>query len=353
MAGAPIDIILFAPLAPLLGVLLFWFIQLLFIESNKYFLGKIGKKHEPLLRFTNFIGILFQTICHALGFTVTKSGIAHFKVTVHHGVVKPKKEKKGVFEWVANTFLFLGPFFIPSAIIMIAAVFLIGSYPIAIPVDYTFAEGLINFGENLFHFSQQFFSFLAGIDFLDPRHLGFTLLLIFLGMGMRPSYIGEKPRKKVDMIYDLTNIKNHLVSKPLYLVLFFLVVYDFFYTSVLLQHPFFILVFSLFGWFSIIALVSIIVSHLIIALIYSTDMLPSPWSKIPFIMIPMSYVGFRTLFVFFPLGDFTTSVSLILMIITVIGVILILFYYKTNKFKTRTKMEAKRVKDGPKRIIRE
>ena len=113
MAGAPIDIILFAPLAPLLGVLLFWFIQLLFIESNKYFLGKIGKKHEPLLRFTNFIGILFQTICHALGFTVTKSGIAHFKVTVHHGVVKPKKEKKASLNGWLIRFYSLGLFSFP------------------------------------------------------------------------------------------------------------------------------------------------------------------------------------------------------------------------------------------------
>ena len=63
MAVSPVDIIVFAALAPILGVLLFWFIQLLFIESQKYLLSKIRKKHEPLCNFTNFAGILFQTIC--------------------------------------------------------------------------------------------------------------------------------------------------------------------------------------------------------------------------------------------------------------------------------------------------
>ena len=40
MEGSPIDIIIFAPLAPILAVLLFWFIQLLFIESEKILLKK-------------------------------------------------------------------------------------------------------------------------------------------------------------------------------------------------------------------------------------------------------------------------------------------------------------------------
>ena len=78
MEGSPVDIIIFAPLAPILGVLLFWFIQLLFIESEKQLLAMVRPKHEPLVRFTNFLGILFQSICHALGFTVTKSGISDF-----------------------------------------------------------------------------------------------------------------------------------------------------------------------------------------------------------------------------------------------------------------------------------
>jgi len=52
MTGSPIDIIIFAPLAPLFGVILFWFIQLLFIESQKYLLSKIRPKHEPYLQIS-------------------------------------------------------------------------------------------------------------------------------------------------------------------------------------------------------------------------------------------------------------------------------------------------------------
>lgn len=353
MTGSPIDVVVFAPLAPLLGVLLFWFIQLLFIESNKYFLGKIQKNHEPLLRFTNFIGILFQTLCHALGYTVTKSGIAHFKVTVHHGVVKPKKEKSGVFEWIANGFLFFGPFFIPPSLLFITVIFLIQPFPTVNPVDYTFAEGFIIFGQNLFLFSQQFFGFLTIIDFFDPRHLGFMLLVIFLGLGMRPSYIGEKPRKKVDMIYDLKNIRQHLVEQPLYLVIFFLVIYLFFYSSVLLQHPLYLLVFSWFGWLSILAITSILISHLIIWMIAVTDTIPKPWRTLPFLCVPLSYIGFRALFLPFSLGVLDRTLSLFLMVLVTILVIVLLLRFKTNTFKTKKKMKHKRVEDGPKRIIKQ
>ena len=55
-----IDIVVFAPLAPILAALLLWFIQLLFIQSEKFLLGKIRPKHESLCKFTNFLGILFQ-----------------------------------------------------------------------------------------------------------------------------------------------------------------------------------------------------------------------------------------------------------------------------------------------------
>ena len=127
MAGSPIDIVVFAPLAPLFGVILFWFIQLLFIESQKYLLSKIRPKHEPLCRFTNFLGILFQTICHALGYTVTKSGISSFYISINYGKVAPKKEKKGVFEWLSNGFLVIGPFFIPASLLLICVYFLANS----------------------------------------------------------------------------------------------------------------------------------------------------------------------------------------------------------------------------------
>ena len=125
MSISPLDIIIFAPLSPIFGAVLFWFIQLLFIESQKYKLAQINENHEPFCKFTNFIGIFFQTICHALGYTVTKHGISAFYVSVHYGKVSPKKKKTGVFEWLSNGFLFLGPFFIPPFLLLLCLVFFI------------------------------------------------------------------------------------------------------------------------------------------------------------------------------------------------------------------------------------
>jgi hypothetical protein len=178
MEGSIIDILIFAPLAPIFGVLLFWFIQLLFIESEKYLLTKIRPKHEPLCKFTNFLGILFQTICHALGFTVTKSGITDFYISVDYGKVAPKKEKKGVFEWIANAFLFIGPFFIPAILLILGLIFLSINFEIANPskfleLKYTFGGQLTAFGASLFAFAKSFFEFLFTIDLLHPGHLGF------------------------------------------------------------------------------------------------------------------------------------------------------------------------------------
>ena len=221
MDVSPVDVLVFAALAPLLGVIVFWFIQLLFIESYKYYLSKIKRKHMPLCRFTNFTGILFQTICHALGFTATMSGISHFHVNIHYGKVKPKREKKGIFEWISNSFLFIGPFFLPSLLLLLCLLFLLpsSSFSLFSGPYYSFASGMQTFGANIYHFSVGFFSFLARIDLAHPGHLGFLVLLMFLGMGIRPSYIGEDKRRKVDMLYDLSNIKAHIFHKPLYLVL--------------------------------------------------------------------------------------------------------------------------------------
>lgn len=355
MSISPIDILVFAPLAPILGVLLFWFIQLLFIESQKYLLSKIRHKHEPLCRFTNFTGILFQTICHALGYTVTRSGISHFYVNIHYGKVKPKKEKTGIFEWISNSFLFLGPFFIPAALLLICIFFLAnGSFSVPTPKNeffYIFSNQLIYFGAALHSFSIDFFSFLFSIDLLDPRHLGFLLLLIFLGMGIRPSYIGEEKKKKVDMIYDLKNIKSHVFSKPLYLVLLFLLAYVFFYTSLLVNMNWYLALFSVFGWLSIIAIVSLLIAHMIIILIKITDEIPRHWRLIPYLVLPLSYILMRVLFYFFPI-DYLLTISLLIMVLSTCVVTFFLLKYKTNKFKTITKMKSLRVEDEPKRIIK-
>jgi hypothetical protein len=360
--GSPIDVVVFAPLAPILGVLLFWFIQLIFIESQKYRLSKIWERHKPLCRFTNFLGVLFQTICHALGYTVTRSGISSFYISVDYGKVAPKKEKKGIFEWLANGFLFLGPFFIPPSLLLIAffiPYFLLEKgFSFATVIDYTFSEGLVAFGTNLQTFAEGFFTFLINIDLLHPAHLGFFILLIFLGMGIRPSYIGEERKEKVNMIYDLKNIRYNILHKPLYIVLLFSASYIFFYVTLLLKQSWYVTFFSILGWLSIIAIVSLIVTHSIILLIKTTDEIPGVWRFLPYITLPVSYSIARGVFYLIqPTGEeFTTSVSLLIMILSTLSIVLLLLKYKTNKFKTKTDMKQLKKKtegdeDEPRRDV--
>jgi len=354
MASSPVDIVIFAPLAPILGVLLFWFIQLLFIESQKYLLSKIWEKHKPLCRFTNFLGVLFQTICHALGYTVTRSGISQFEITVDYGKVSPKKEKGGAFEWLSNSFLLFGPFFIPPLLLLICLYFLVGGLEFSVPdiiklqedLYFSFAGQMNVFGHNLFNFSEKFFDFLLNIDFLHPAHLGFILLIIFLGMGIRPSYIGKEKQEKVNMIYDLKNIKNHILQKPLYIILLFLFTYLIFYLFFGLEQRWFHIPFSIFGWLSIIAIISLLITQAIILLIKITDEIPNPWKFLPYLNIPISYILMRTFFLYYFI-DFAKKGSLLIMILSTVLVIILLLKYKTNKFKTKTDMKKlKKVEDG-------
>ncbi len=351
MDASLIDVFLFAPLAPLFGMLLFWFIQLLFIESQKYLLWKLQPRHGPLVRFTNFIGILFQSLCHALGFTVTRSGVSHFSLSVHEGEVHPKKHKPGIFEWISNSFLFLGPFFIPAAMLMIALVFLIQenvgvpSPPSDFVSFYTFSNQLIVYGASLYSFSESFFVFLFSIDLFHPSHLGFLLLLIFLGLGIRPNYIGEKKRRKVDMIYDLTNIKNHIMSKPVYLLLLFLLLYCLFYLFFVFQLNWFVTLFSLFGWLSIISITALLIAHLLLILIWCTDQIPGLWWVVPYVVLFVSYVLTRGVCIVFNI-EFGRSLALVLMLCLTVSVVVVLLYYKTNRFKSEGKMNAVRVEDG-------
>lgn len=349
MTGSPADIIIFAPLAPILGVILFWFIQLLLIEDQKYLLSKIWHKHQPLCRFTNFLGLLFQTICQALGYTVTRSGISSFYISVDYGKVAPKKEKKGMAEWLSNGFLFIGPFFIPASLLLICLFFLLNKgFNISTYMNYTFAEGLANFGTTLYVFSEGLLDFLFNIDLLNLAHFGFLLLLIFLGLGMRPSYIGETKKEKINMLYDLKNIKNYLLQKPLYLFVLFLIAYVFFYISFLVKHNWYMVLFSVLGWLSIITIISLLITHAIILLIKTTDEIPGRWKFLPYITIPSSYVPMRLLFFIFPMS-FSKNVSLLVMILVTVLITILLLKYKTktNKFKTKTSMkQLERNEDG-------
>ena len=339
MEGSIVDIIIFAPLAPILGVILFWFIKLLFIESLKFFLDKIRSKHKPLCRFTNFLGILFQTICHALGYTVTKSGISDVYLSINYGKVAPKKEKKGVFEWVSNAFLFIGPFFIPAFLLLSCLFILIPNLlEIVIPVEvisikYTFGAQLISFGTNLYVFTQKFFLFLLNdMDLLNPGHFGFFLLLIFLGMGIRPSYIGEKKIDRVNMIYDLKNVWNLITHRPYYLLILVLFSYNFFYISLIFESDWYTLLFTIFGFLSVISIIAIIIAHLLILLINATDKIESRKKYIPYIVLPLSYVLMRVLFYYFP-SDYKNSASLLFMLFSTF-IVTMLLLRKGDKFKT-------------------
>ena len=340
MEASPIDIVVFAPLAPILGVILFWFIQLVIIESEKFLLSKIRPKHEPFCRFTNFLGILFQTVCHALGFTVTKSGISDFYISVDYGRVAPKKEKKGIFEWISNAFLFIGPFFIPALLLLICLYFLMnGGFEIVTPsqlldLKYTFGEQITTFGTSLYAFTNSFFSFLINIDLLHPAHFGFLLLMIFLGMGMRPSYIGKEKLEKVDMFYDLKNIGALILNKPLYLIILFAIAYIFFYISFWLQQNWYVALFAVLGWLSIISIVSLFIADMILILINTTDEIPGKWKIIPYITMPVSYVLARVLFFYIP-TDFTKPISVLILILSTLILTYILVRRKSNRFKTR------------------
>ena len=350
MEGSPIDIVIIAPLAPILGVLIFWLIQLIFIESEKFLLTKLRAKHESLCRFTNFLGILFQTICHVLGYTVTKSGISDFYISISYGKVAPKKEKKGIFEWIANAFLFVGPFFIPALLIFICLILLkIKGLEIIVPStilgsEYTFMGQITIFGASLQNFTTNFFGFLGNIDLLHPGHFGFLILLIFFGLGIRPSYIGEKKREKVDILYDLKNVWSLISSKPLYIISVFIFFYLFFYVSLITSQNFYVALFSIFGWLSIISITALILCDAVLLLIKNVDEIPGRLRYLPFFILPTSYILMRLLFSYFPI-DFTNSVSILTMILSCVLIIIIL-KFRTNKFKTKTKMKHLRGKDG-------
>jgi hypothetical protein len=344
MDGTTIDIAIFAPLAPILGVILFWFIQLIFIESQKLLLEKIRPKHEPFCRFTNFLGIFFQTICHALGYTVTKSGISDFYISISYGKVAPKKEKKGIFEWIANFFLFVGPFFIPAFLLLLCLFLIrIQGFDTTIPTHladfkYTFGGQMTSFGTNLYRFSNGFFTFLANIDLLHPGHFGFLILMIFLGLGIRPSHIGEQKIDKVDMIYDLRNIWNLITNRKRYVLLVIIIGYIFFYISFLLGLNWYIILFSIFGWLSIISIVSLIITHLLLLLIKTTDKIEGKKKYIPYIFLPASYILMRLLFLYIK-TEHDLSISLLVMILLTILVTYYIKKGKTNKLKTKKRIK--------------
>ena len=351
MANIPlnIDSLVGAALAPILGVIAFWFLQLIFIEIQKRMLTRFRHSHEAFCRFTNFIGILFQTICHALGYTVTRSGIATFHVTVNYGTVEPRKEKTGVFEWIATSFLLLGPFFIPAGLALLFSVVVIGNAFVFPASSYSFVESLMNFGISIITFVQRFFNFLIHMDLFNPLHIGFLFVLWFFGLGIRPSYVGEERKAKIDMIHDLKNIFYHLTKKPLYILVIILGLYAFYFLSLFLKQNWYMALFSVFGWISLTAIIALLLTYLLLFLIKLTDHIRGWWKAVSYLTVPVSYVIVRMIFLYYPVRQGDSFSLLLMMVCTFIVTILLIKYKKTNRFKTASKMKHMKVEDGKKR----
>jgi hypothetical protein len=345
-----IDSLIGAALAPILGVAAFWFLQLIFIEIQKRMLSTLRHRHEAFCRFTNYIGLLFQTICQALGYTVTRSGIASFQVTVNYGEVQPKKQKTGVLEWIARSFLLFGPFFIPAGLVLLVSYFVIREgFVFLTSVHYTFVESLNGFLVSLSTFANEFFSFLINIDLFNPIHIGFLFLLLFFGFGIRPSYLGEKQKEKIDILHDLVLIKYHLVKKPLYILAIVCIIYVFYLLSLFLNPIVYIGLFSIFGWMSLTAIIALLLTYPVLILIKATDEIRIHWKIVPFIALLVSYVLARVFFIYYPITQ-DKSVSLSVMILsTTFLTILLIKYKRTNRFKTASKMKHLRNADVKKR----
>ncbi|MBN1280783.1 MAG: hypothetical protein JXA00_03955 [Candidatus Thermoplasmatota archaeon] len=355
MADIPItiDVLLAAALAPVLCVILFWFLQLVLIDLQKWMLKKLRRTHEAFCRFTNFIGIFFQTVCHALGYTVTRSGIGSFRISVHSGEVSPKKEKTGVFGWIATSFLLLGPFFLPAGLVLLISYAVVGSgfsFPSAAP--YTFVDSLSAVAGSLFNFTAAFTGFLGTIDLFNPLHVGFLLILLFFGLGIRPSYIGEERKATINMIHDLRALKDHLRLKPLYLLVVILVLYVYYILCLFLQLNWYVALWTLLGWVSLTAILALLLTYLLLLLLKSTDHIRPGWKLLPYLMLPVSYTLSRLVLMYIPVEPETSISVLSMLVITAVVTILLIKYKKTNRFKTATKMKHTTVEDGKKRLVK-
>ncbi|MFW6149644.1 MAG: hypothetical protein ACOC6D_07290, partial [Atribacterota bacterium] len=100
------------------------------------------------------------------------------------------------------------------------------------------------------------------------------------------------------------------------------------------------------------AIVSLIISHLVILLIRFTDKITGYWRFLPFLIPPITYALMRFFLPFLIQKKYIASVSLFVMILSTVIVVFLLLKYTTNKLKTPAKMEQLRVEDGPKRYIR-
>ena len=341
MSSSIIDTFFFAPFAPFMSAVLFWIFQLLVVESMKYGLSKIWNTHTAFCRFSNFLGILFQALAHAAGYTLTGIGVSEFSISVNDSKVSPKKEKEGFYAWFANAFLALGPFFIPP--FMVFCILLAsGSIHLNLSKDvtYTFAGMMLQFSSTLADLSYGFVKLVASLDLFNPFHLAFLIILIATGLGIRPSYI-EGGAKKLSILHDLYMIKNLLVNHPKYLLIVLATFYLFFLVTYWLHIPLYATLFSVLAFLSIIAIISMFFVHFLILILYTSDKLHSYKRFVPIFVPLISYVPLRLVFVNF---DFGLTLSLVLsLLITVVTCVLIIRGV-TNKLKRLERLSRSKVR---------
>lgn len=338
MDNSMLDTLIIAPLAPLAGLLIFWFIQLLFAESLKVLMREIWENHKAFCRFSNFVALLLQSISHVLGYVLTGIGVGEFSLSVKDTKISPKKEKRGAPLFFADIFLAFGPFFVPPLIIfLIYLPFHLTVFQNINPGGcYTFSASLISFGYTLQRFGIDFIGFLLYLDLLNPFHLFFLLIFLLIGLGIRPSFI-EEEEKRFSMLNDISKIKNLILSHPYFILATFVLLYVIFYILYFLDLPFYVLIFSFFGWLSIISISSLLLAHFVVFLIWAGDRLPSLKRYLPLMLPICLYIFYRFVFyviyvdLFLPLSNVMTLVTTFLAVIAILK-------YETNKLKTDKEM---------------
>ena len=132
------------------------------------------------------------------------------------------------------------------------------------------------------------------------------------------------------------------------MILLIFIAYLFFYISFLLNLNIYAALFAVFGWISIISIVSLIIAVSILLLIKTSDKIPGRSRFIPFLTIPVSYILARLLFHFFPIPNIF-FISIVIMILSTVSIIYLMLRLKTNKFKTKLiikKSKKKKVRKG-------
>jgi len=97
--------------------------------------------------------------------------------------------------------------------------------------------------------------------------------------------------------------------------------------------------FSVFGWLSVIAITALFFAHIFIYFIKVTDLIPGVFRYVSLMSLPVSYVILRILFFLVPI-PFIPTVSLLLSIGITSGLIVLFLHTLTNTFKFSEHMKS-------------